>query len=129
LHYIHHDGQLNDYEKAITSVGSIVGRYDANQKFPVWGFGAKYGGAIQHCFQVGGNSELDGISGVLEGYRNVFRTGLTMSGPTVFAEVIGLAAAKAQSAQEQSRRIGKQSYVILLILTDGAGELCRFEPH
>jgi Copine/C2 domain len=120
LHYIHPDGQLNDYEKAITAVGGVIARYDSDQKFPVFGFGAKYGGVIQHCFQVGGKEELDGLSGVLEAYRGVFRTGLTMSGPTVFAEVIDFAAATARSKQEASKRIGQQSYKILLILTDGA---------
>ena len=120
LHYIHPDGQLNDYEKAITAVGSIIARYDADQKFPVWGFGAKYSGVLQHCFQVGPTDKLDGISGILDGYRGVFRSGLTMSGPTVFAEVINMAAAQARSAQEASARIGRQSYRVLLILTDGA---------
>lgn len=120
LHYRYPDGQLNDYEKAITAVGGVVARYDTDQKFPVFGFGAKYGGVLQHCFQVGSKPELDGIAGVLEGYRGVFRTGLTMSGPTVFSEVIDFAAATARSKQEASKRIGQQSYKILLILTDGA---------
>lgn len=31
LHYIHPDGQLNDYEKAITAVGSIIAKYDHDQ--------------------------------------------------------------------------------------------------
>lgn len=120
LHYIYPDGTLNDYEKAITAVGSVIARYDSDQKFPVFGFGAKYGGVIQHCFQVGNAPELDGLSSVLQAYRQVFHTGLTMSGPTVFSEVIDYAAAAARSKQEESRRIGKQSYRILLILTDGA---------
>ena len=120
LHYIHQDGQLNDYEKALSAVGSIVARYDSDQKFPVLGFGAKYNGVIQHCFQVGRTPQAAGISGILEGYRETFRTGLTMSGPTLFAEVIGLTAAQARSAQEAAKRIGQQSYTILLILTDGA---------
>ena len=120
LHYQHHDGQLNDYEKAITAVGGILSKYDFDQKYPCFGFGAKYDGVVRHSFQVGAKPELDGISGVLEAYRNVFRTGLTMSGPTVFAEVISYAAAMARSTQEASRNIGKQSYRVLLILTDGA---------
>ena len=120
LHYKHPDNRtLNDYEKAITAVGGVLSRYDTDQKFSVFGFGAKYGGVIQHCFQVGNSDELDGLLGVLEAYRNVFRTGLTMSGPTVFAEVIDYAAATARSRQEESLRIGKQSYKVLLILTDG----------
>ena len=120
LHYIHRDGQLNDYEKALTAVGSVVARYDSDQRFPVYGFGAKFNGVIQHCFQVGNAPLLYRLSGVLEGYRSVFRSGLTMSGPTVFAEVIDLVAATARSNQESAQKIGKQAYKILLILTDGA---------
>lgn len=120
LHYIHRDGQLNDYEKAITAVGGIVARYDSDQKFPVWGFGAKFGGIINHSFQVGPTEELSGIGGILDGYRQVFRTGLTMSGPTVFADVITKAAYQARAQQAERKRIGKQAYHILLILTDGA---------
>eukprot|EP00980_Cylindrotheca_fusiformis_P004379 scaffold925_cov129-Cylindrotheca_fusiformis.AAC.32 len=120
LHYIHKDGQLNDYEKALTAVGSVVARYDNDQKFPVYGFGAKFGGVIQHCFQVGNAAELQGIAGIIEGYRGVFASGLTMSGPTVFAEVIQTTATLAASQEEENRRTGKQCYSILLILTDGA---------
>ena len=121
LHYIDfRDGQLNDYEKALSAVGSIIARYDSDQKFPVMGFGAKYGGVIQHCFQVGPTPEVSGIAGILEAYRGTFKTGLTMSGPTLFAEVITIAAAQARSAQEAAKRIGQQAYTILLILTDGA---------
>lgn len=84
------------------------------------GFGAKYNGVIQHCFQVGKSAELHGIAGMLEGYRGVFSTGLTMSGPTVFAEVIDFAAAQARAKQDANAAVGEQSYTILLILTDGA---------
>jgi hypothetical protein len=120
LHYIHQDGQLNDYEKALSAVGSIVAKYDNDQKFPVWGFGAKYSGVINHCFQCGREAEASGISGILEAYRGTFKTGLTMSGPTIFSEVINVAAARSRSKQEASKRIGQQYYEILLILTDGA---------
>jgi len=84
------------------------------------GFGAKYNGVIDHCFQVGKAPELKGIAGMLEGYREVFNTGLTMSGPTVFAEVIDYAAAQARGKQDANAAVGEQSYTILLILTDGA---------
>jgi hypothetical protein len=43
-----------------------------------------------------------------------------MSGPTVFTEVISLAAATAQSEQDLAQTRGEQAYTILLILTDGA---------
>ena len=120
LHHIKHDGSLNDYEKAITAVGAVVARYDTDQKFPVMGFGAKFGGVIQHCFQVGVQPEVNGISGILDGYRNVFKTGLTMSGPTIFEGVITTAANQARQKQAQNARIGQMAYHILLILTDGA---------
>jgi hypothetical protein len=120
LHYIRPTGELNDYEKCLTSVGSIVARYDSDQRFPVYGFGAKYSGSIQHCFQVGNKPELEGLGEALQAYRDVFKSGLTMSGPTVFSEVIDMAAARSRSAQQEAERIGKQAYQILLILTDGA---------
>jgi hypothetical protein len=120
LHYIHRDGQLNGYEKALIAVGSIVGKYDSDQMFPVLGFGAKIGGVKQHWFQVGNAPELRGVQGMVEGYRSVFDSRLTMSGPTVFAEVIRCAAAQARKKQDAHSSVGKQSYTILLILTNGA---------
>lgn len=119
LHYFHQNGELNDYEKAITAVGSVIARYDTDQRFPVLGFGAKFNGVIKHCFQVGASSELVGLRGVLEGYRSVFSTGLTMSSPTVFENVIEHAGIQAQKAFDRNQAMGKQSYSILLILTDG----------
>lgn len=120
LHYFHRDGQLNDYEKAIHSIVHILSKYDTDCNFPVWGFGAKYGGIVRHLFQCGPTPEMHGVQGVIDAYRQTFQTGLIMSGPTVFTEVIQTAAAKAASSQEQAQRQGKQAYTILLILTDGA---------
>ena len=66
---MNHDGKKkNDYEKALTAVGSIVAEYDPEQLFPVVGFGAKYGGIVRHCFQVGSTAELKGVDGMMEGY-------------------------------------------------------------
>eukprot|EP00545_Synedropsis_sp_CCMP1620_P006787 CAMPEP_0119029802 /NCGR_PEP_ID=MMETSP1176-20130426/40706_1 /TAXON_ID=265551 /ORGANISM="Synedropsis recta cf, Strain CCMP1620" /LENGTH=769 /DNA_ID=CAMNT_0006986157 /DNA_START=18 /DNA_END=2327 /DNA_ORIENTATION=+ len=121
LHYIDRvKGQLNDYEKALSAVGAIVGKYDSDQKFPMLGFGAKFRGIINHCFQLGQVPEVSGIKGMIDAYRGTFKSGLVMSGPTVFAEAIQLAAAQARSKQEIAKRIGQQAYHILLILTDGA---------
>lgn len=109
LHYIHPDGSLNDYEKAIQAIGRILAKYDYDQKFPVLGFGAKYGGIVRHCFQAGATAEVDGVDGIIQAYRSVFRTGLIMSGPTVFTEVMQTAAAHAVSSQEEAKRNGKQA--------------------
>mmetsp|Transcript_54596 Transcript_54596/g.65699 ORF Transcript_54596/g.65699 Transcript_54596/m.65699 type:complete len:479 (+) Transcript_54596:275-1711(+) len=99
LHNINLNGQMNDYQKAITAVGSIIAKYDHNQRFPVWGFGAKFDGLIRHVFQVGDSAQLNGISGILGGYRNVFSSPLHMSGPTIFNEVIQCAKAFATDSE------------------------------
>jgi hypothetical protein len=99
LHYIHPDGSKNDYEKAISAIVNILAKYDTDKKFPVFGFGAKYGGVVRHCFQCGPTEEANGVQGVLDAYRAVFQSGLVMSGPTVFTEVIEVAAARAISSQ------------------------------
>ena len=116
LHHFSHDGHMNGYEKAIVGVGGILGKYDTNQQFPVWGFGAKYDGVVRHCFQVGKEAKVHGVKGILDAYKGTFKTPLTMSGPTVFTEVIELAAAQAKSHYEAN----PLSYTILLLLTDGA---------
>jgi Copine len=119
LHYLS-AGQRNDYEKAISAILDILGKYDTDKRYPVWGFGAKYGGEIQHCFQCGGADEHVGVQGVLDAYHSVFKSGLVMSGPTVFDGVIRTAGAHAISAQQAAKARGGQCYSILLILTDGA---------
>lgn len=120
LHHFNADGSKNDYEKAISAIGNILADYDSDKQFPVWGFGAKYGGMVRHCFQCGPTAEVEGVEGILQAYRDTFKSGLVMSGPTVFTEVIQTAAAHARSAQEEAAKNGMQKYSILLILTDGA---------
>eukprot|EP00547_Thalassionema_nitzschioides_P002057 CAMPEP_0194209022 /NCGR_PEP_ID=MMETSP0156-20130528/7294_1 /TAXON_ID=33649 /ORGANISM="Thalassionema nitzschioides, Strain L26-B" /LENGTH=570 /DNA_ID=CAMNT_0038936107 /DNA_START=4374 /DNA_END=6083 /DNA_ORIENTATION=+ len=120
LHYLSKDGTLNDYEKAITSILHVLAPYDSNQQFPVWGFGAKYGGVVRHCFQCGPEAEVHGTEGIINAYHQTFKSGLIMSGPTVFDEVLQKAAAKAQASQNEAAAQGKQAYTVLLILTDGA---------
>lgn len=99
---------------------NILEKYDSDKQFPVLGFGAKYGSVVRHCFQCGPTAEANGVQGVLDAYHAVFKSGLIMSGPTVFTEVIETAAARAISNQEAAKRKGAQAYTILLILTDGS---------
>jgi hypothetical protein len=89
----------NDYEKAIFAVGSILAKYDSDQKFPVWGLGAKYNNIVRHCFQCGSQVEVEGVQEIMDAYRGVFQTPLTMSFPTRFDEVIETAAAYARHGQ------------------------------
>ncbi|CAB9509273.1 Copine-6 [Seminavis robusta] len=119
LHHIDANSR-NQYEQAMAALVSILLKYDSDQMIPVVGFGAKYGGVVRHCFQCGPTPEAHGLNGVMEGYNAVFRSGLIMSGPTVFTEVMEMAASRAQSAQQAAAAKGKQAYMVLLILTDGA---------
>jgi hypothetical protein len=105
-HYFHPPAskEWNDYEKAIFAVGSILAKYDADQRFPVWGFGAKYNNVVRHCFQCGNEVEVAGVQGIMDAYRGVFRTPLTMSYPTKFTEVIATAASYARHEQVSFNR-------------------------
>lgn len=114
LHYLG-EGK-NDYERAIEAILSILSKYDHDQMFPVLGFGAKYSGVVNHCFQCGPQPEAKGVKGVLDAYRATFQSGLIMSSPTDVTKVIESAAAKAQKLVDE----GKHAYEILLIVTDGA---------
>jgi hypothetical protein len=119
---LHHldPNSLNDYEKAIKSILGLLSKYDSDKKFPVYGFGAKYDGVVRHCFQCGTNEEVEGVDGVLSAYRGVFKSGLVMSSPTDITEVIQTAAVRAQSSLEAAMQNGRQTYTILLLVSDGA---------
>lgn len=117
LHYI--GNELNQYENAISSIGSIVSDYDSDQKFSLWGFGGKINGIneVNHCFALNFNDsspEVNGVQGMLTCYRTSLpRIGL--SGPTYLSEIIRNASAIASSTSGPEH----QDYHILLILTDG----------
>jgi hypothetical protein len=60
--HFHHPSSLhhlsssnNDYEKAISAIVGILSKFDSDQMFPVFGFGASHDGVVRHCFQCGGN--------------------------------------------------------------------------
>eukprot|EP00475_Leptophrys_vorax_P019151 TRINITY_DN2617_c0_g1_i1.p1 TRINITY_DN2617_c0_g1~~TRINITY_DN2617_c0_g1_i1.p1 ORF type:complete len:644 (-),score=177.66 TRINITY_DN2617_c0_g1_i1:61-1992(-) len=116
---LHYQGgsEPNQYEKVIRAVGEVVCPYDSDGKIPVWGFGGKVKGEVNHCFAVTMNEdkpEVDGLAGVLRVYRESFNH-VQLSGPTCFSEVIERATVLASEAYDES----KQHYDILLILTDG----------
>ena len=110
----------NQYEQAIAAIVSILLNYDHGKKIPVMGFGAKYGGVVRHCFQCGKELEVDGLAGILHAYRGVFQTGLVMSRPTIYKDVLEETAKRAEKSLADAQRRGSQAYTILLILTDGA---------
>ncbi|KAG2378434.1 hypothetical protein C9374_008073 [Naegleria lovaniensis] len=118
LHY-RSANYLNDYQKAILSVGEILSYYDSDKKFPVYGFGGKIPPRyeVSHCFPANmnwNNPEVEGVQGILNVYNYAMST-VQLYGPTYFAPLINTAASFA-------RRDAETTYFILLILTDG--EIC-----
>ncbi|XP_067010984.2 copine-8 [Anabrus simplex] len=115
LHYI--SSVPNQYEQALTAVGEIIQDYDSDKLFPVLGFGARIppDGQVSHEFHVSMNPDnpnCDGISGVLQAYKNCIRQ-VQLYGPTNFSPVISQVARTARDYQDGSK------YFILLIITDG----------
>jgi len=120
LHYCDPSGMnMNEYEKAIRSVGDILAYYDHDKKFPAFGFGAKMpDGQVSHCFSLGGNPfdpECVGIDGILSAYKQAIYN-VELWGPTNFAPVIRTATKYASQHMSQEN----QQYFVLLIITDGA---------
>jgi len=118
-HYIGSDEEMNDYEHAICSVGSVIAKYDWDHKYPVWGFGAKINGEINHAFQVGPSAEVRGINGIIDSYRSFFDTPVVFSGPVLLTEIISKAAKNAKEDQNKAAKVGEQSFTVLLIITHG----------
>jgi len=119
LHYFA-PNQMNSYMEAIMSVGEILSCYDSDKLFPTFGFGGKLpDGTISHCFPLNGNPTnptVLGVPGIFQAYQNAL-TSVKLWGPTNFAPLIRYAAEYAKAASMDPT---KQTYVILLILTDGA---------
>ena len=115
LHFI--GGQsMNKYEEVIRAVGEILCPYDADQLFPVLGFGGKIANRVEHCFPLTFNPQapcVHGLDGILGAYRNALAQ-VALSGPTLFSQIIRHSIVLADRAFHESR-----TYTILLILTDG----------
>ncbi|CAG8599394.1 2361_t:CDS:10 [Paraglomus brasilianum] len=117
LHYMDGD-KMNDYQKAIWNVGSILQQYDRNKKFAVYGFGAKFNHVLSHAYPLNndfGNPEVDGVEGILEAYTREIRK-VELYGPTNFSPIINQTA---ERIQEKIRAGYDNIYYMLLIITDG----------
>lgn len=118
LHYIDPSGRLNAYQQAIIEVGDVIQFYDSDRRFPAWGFGGKtHDGVISHCFNLNGSPsgfEVEGVEGIMAAYASALQN-VTLSGPTLFSQVINRAADLAG----QSLSYNSSKYFVLLIITDG----------
>ena len=109
----------NAYEKAISSCGFIVGHYDYDQIYPVFGFGAilnfSYSNTTSTCFNLNFSEkpEIDKLDTVLKIYRDcIEQNKLTFSGPSYFSPII----------RKVIDRINKNNlfeYHVFMILTTG----------
>ncbi|CAH0475361.1 unnamed protein product [Peronospora belbahrii] len=125
LHYTgaRYQGHINDYEAAISATGAILEPYDADKRFPVYGFGGLVNGAVDHCFPLTfdpSQPEVEGVEGILSAYLKSFDF-VQLHGPTMFAPLIHQAAAIARtfSAPAEQGAGGDLKYFVLLIITDG----------
>eukprot|EP00179_Madagascaria_erythrocladioides_P023978 CAMPEP_0198328632 /NCGR_PEP_ID=MMETSP1450-20131203/15593_1 /TAXON_ID=753684 ORGANISM="Madagascaria erythrocladiodes, Strain CCMP3234" /NCGR_SAMPLE_ID=MMETSP1450 /ASSEMBLY_ACC=CAM_ASM_001115 /LENGTH=639 /DNA_ID=CAMNT_0044032779 /DNA_START=165 /DNA_END=2084 /DNA_ORIENTATION=+ len=112
-------GGPNEYEAAIRGVTHILGPYDSDQMIPAYGYGAKLPphNVVSHCFALNGNPgdpNCHGPEGVMAAYRQALNN-VTLSGPTIFAQILSLASTMANKKISQD----SQAYTILLIITDG----------
>jgi hypothetical protein len=100
LHHFKKDGGMNTYEETISKICTILSEYDSDQKFPVYGFGAKKGGTLNNCFPVtaGVETEVEGVEGILAAYKGAFKTGIAMSKPTDITQVIATAGKEAKES-------------------------------
>ena len=112
---------MNEYETTILSIGNAVATY-SDSFYSVWGFGAKFNGDTRHLFQCGQEARVKGVEGILRAYKSVFDSDLTMSGPTVFDQVIQAAAVRAKKHQKQRTAATGHRYCVLLIITDGISQ-------
>ena len=110
------EGFQNDYEKAIRACGNIVGQYDYDQMFPVWGFGAKIREDTQAsmCFNITLTEDpyIHGINEIINEYHKVLNN-ITFHGPTYFTPIIRQVINMIRSEENPL------DYHILMILTDG----------
>jgi len=58
LHFMNPRG-FNKYQEAIINVGEILEKYNYDQMFPCYGFGAKLpSGQVSHCFALNGSDQV-----------------------------------------------------------------------
>ena len=106
----------NDYEKAIKACGNIVANDIHNERFSVYGFGARIKGqnSVNHCFNINfkKNPEIEKIDGVIKEYYNSFKN-LEQGSPTYFCPLIY------KVIENIKKENDPKKYNILLILTAG----------
>ena len=120
--------ELNDYEKAMKYCCEILAPYDADQLFPVYGFGGipsvlngipnENNNKPSHCFNINfdEDAEIQGIDNILKIYRESLRK-IKLSGNTKLGYI--LKKVMKNINYDLKNKKYENHYYILLILTDG----------
>jgi len=117
---LHHDSPAapSAYVNALTSVGAVLEPYSRSHRYEAIGFGGQLpGGRVSHNFALTGGADaaVHGVGGIVAAYRTALG-GVSLAGPTNFADVIRHATAAAAALAVAPTA---QGYLVLLILTDG----------
>ena len=120
LHYIYGE-EDNDYIKAIKSCANIVSRYDADQLFPVYGFGGIPEGTdeVSHCFSINFNKDdpnIHDIKNIIYFYKESLNK-IKLFYPTYFSHIIRKVINEIHD--DLLKKQTENHYYILMILTDG----------
>ena len=125
LHNVSNRYIPSPYQGALRQICPIVAEYDSDQKFPVWGFGAKFHQkeTVSHFFCVDpSGEEVDGVAGIEMAYLNAVQSNaFQLSGPCLYSPVLRQAinetiASHNEVMQNDTMKI---QYYVLLILTNG----------
>jgi len=115
---------LNEYQKAISSIGYVLEPYDTSRYMEVYGYGGKFFNKSEcefDCPLTGNpnNASVLGVAGILSCYYNALQTA-KLWGPTNFAPIIRKVTEDAKTdlpPPYQNNPLPK--YNILTIITDG----------
>ena len=113
-------GNLNQYQRAILSLGEILEKYNNNGIIPCYGFGAKIDGNRNTNFEFPLNLNFEApfcknYGEMFHSYQNIFSR-ISLSGPTNFAPLIRAII----NYTIQNKTINELNYTVYIILTDGA---------
>jgi len=115
---------LNEYQKAISSLGYVLEPYDSTRYMEIYGYGAKFFNRKNVEFQCSLTGDQDnpsvyGVAGILETYHKALQTAI-FSGPTNFAPIIKKITEEARkSLLPPNSNNPLKKYYVLTIITDG----------
>jgi len=115
LHYIK-NGFINNYEKAIRENIKIISMYNKQDKYNVYGFGAKVNGIFKNIFTINRTDDpsIIGIENIISKYKETVND-VVFSGGTYFAPVIK----EFKRRAEQNNNNYNFNYNISIIISDG----------